>query len=67
MLRDRVAELRPLFVPLDPCQRTSYRPGELAQFDLCQPDVPIPVRFGLAEKLWVIAGAVGFSKFVGAG
>ena len=27
VLRDRVAELRPLFVPPDPCQRTSYRPG----------------------------------------
>ncbi len=36
VLRDRVAELRPLFVPPDPCQRTTYRPGELAQFDLWQ-------------------------------
>jgi hypothetical protein len=34
VLRDRVAELRPLFVLPDPCQRTSYAPGELAQFDL---------------------------------
>ena len=31
ILRDRVAELRPLFRPPDPCQRTSYRPRELAQ------------------------------------
>ena len=30
VLRDRAAELRPLFVPPDPCQRTDYRPGELA-------------------------------------
>jgi hypothetical protein len=37
VLRDRVAELRPLFVPPDPCQGTFYRPGELAQFDLWQP------------------------------
>lgn len=65
VLRDRVAELRPLFVPPDPCQRTSYRPGELAQFDLWQPDVLIPVGFGQAEKLWVIVGAMGFSKFLG--
>ena len=28
VLRDRVAELRPLFVPPDPCQRTCYFPGE---------------------------------------
>ena len=36
--RDRVAELRPLFVAPDPCQRTSYTPGELGQWDLWQPD-----------------------------
>ncbi len=64
VLRDRVAELRPLFVPPYPCQRTSYRPGELAQFDLWQPDVSIPVGHGQAEKLWVIVGAMGFSKFL---
>ena len=52
VLRDRVAELRPLFLPPDPSQRTWYRPGELAQFDLWQPDVEIPVGFGQARKLW---------------
>lgn len=65
VLRDRISELRPLFVPPDPCQRTSYRPGELAQFDLWQPDALIPVGHGQAEKLWVIVGALGFSKFLG--
>ena len=44
ILKDRVRELRPLFVPPDPCQRTSYRPGELAQWDLWQPDVDDPGR-----------------------
>ena len=34
-----VAELRPLFVPPDPCQRTNRRAGELAQWDLWQPDI----------------------------
>lgn len=65
VLRDRVAELRPLFVPPDPAQRTFYRPGELAQFDLWQPDVLIPVGFGQAAKLWVVVGACGFSRFSG--
>ena len=65
VLRDRVAELRPLFVPPDPCQRTTYFPGELAQFDLWQPDVEIPVGLGQAAKLWVIAGVCGFSRFIG--
>ena len=65
VVRDRVAELRPLFVAPDPCQRTSYRPGELAQFDLWQPDAPIPLGFGQADKMWVIVGAMGYSKFLG--
>jgi len=43
ILKERVAELRPLFRPPDPCQRTSYRPGELVQFDLWQPDYLIPL------------------------
>ncbi|MGH9031570.1 MAG: IS21 family transposase [Acidimicrobiia bacterium] len=66
VLRDRVGELRPLFVPPDPCQRTSYRPGELAQFDLWQPDVEIPLGFGQADKCWVVVGVCGFSRFTGA-
>ena len=66
VLRDRVAELRPLFVPPDPCQRTTYFPGEFAQFDLWQPDVPIPIGHGQAEKLWVLVGVAGFSRLIGA-
>jgi len=65
VLRDRVAELRPLFRPPDPCQRTTYQPGELAQFDLWQPDVLIPLGFGQADKLWVIAGVMGYSRLIG--
>jgi transposase len=66
VLRDRVAELRPLFVAPDPCQRTTYAPGELAQFDLWQPDVEIPLGFGQHDKLWVIVGVTGFSRLAGA-
>ena len=65
ILRDRVAELRPLFVPPDPCQRTSYAPGELAQWDLWQPDVEIPVGFAQHDKLWVVSGTTGFSRLHG--
>lgn len=65
VLRDRIAELRPLFAPPDPSQRTWYRPGELAQFDLWQPDVEIPVGFGQARKLWVVVGVSGFSRLIG--
>lgn len=66
LIRDRVAELRPLFVPPDPCQRTYYRPGELAQFDLWQPDALVPLGHGQAAKLWVVVGVCGFSRFMGA-
>ena len=66
VLRDRVAELRPLFVAPDPAQRTTYRPGELAQFDLWQPDVPIPLGHGQADKCWVVVGSAAFSRFLGA-
>jgi len=66
VLRDRVAELRPLFKAPDPCQRTAYRPGELAQFDLWQPDFAIPVGRGQSDKLWVVVGVCGFSRFIGA-
>ena len=65
VLKERVRELRPLFVPPDPCQRTVYRPGELAQFDLWQPDALIPLGHGQVEKCWVVVGVCGFSRFTG--
>ena len=66
ILKDRVAELRPLFRPPDPCQRTSYRPGELVQFDLWQPDIAIPLGYGQADKLWVVTAVSGYSRFMAA-
>ena len=59
VLRDRIGELRPLFVPPDPSQRTWYRPGELAQFDVWQPDVLIPVGFGQTAEVWALVGCAG--------
>jgi transposase len=46
ILKDRARELRPLFLPVDPCQRAEYRPGELAQWDLWFPAIKIPVFDG---------------------
>ncbi|HXN60808.1 MAG TPA: hypothetical protein VN886_10185 [Acidimicrobiales bacterium] len=34
VLKERVRELRPLFLPPAPSGRTEYLPGELAQWDL---------------------------------
>ncbi|MEX5237972.1 helix-turn-helix domain-containing protein, partial [Kocuria arenosa] len=46
VLRDRVAELRPVYLPPDPASRTVYRAGELAQFDFWFPDITLPVGCG---------------------
>ena len=50
ILKDRVRELRPLFVPPDPTDRVEYEPGEVAQCDLWFPPQPIPVGGG-AERI----------------
>lgn len=36
VLRARVAELRPLYRPADPADRTTYTAGEIVQCDLCR-------------------------------
>ena len=66
ILKDRVAQLRPLFKPPDPCQRTSYRPGELVQFDLWQPDIAIPLGHNQFDKLWVVTAVSAYSRFMAA-
>ena len=47
-------------------QRTVYRPGDVAQFDLWQPKREIPVGYGQTRKGYVVVGVLGFSR-VGAG
>jgi transposase len=50
VLRDRVAELRPAYLPPDPASRTAYAAGEIAQCDFWFPPVRIPVGCGLVRK-----------------
>jgi transposase len=64
VLRDRVRELRPLFLPADPVQRTVYEPGELAQWDLWFPPVDITVSPTQRVRPPVIVGVSGFSRFI---
>jgi len=64
VLKDRVRELRPLFSPADPCQRTEYRPGELAQWDLWFPPVKIPLGQAQQATLPVIVGVSGYSRTI---
>lgn len=62
VLKDRVRELRPLYLPPDPAGRTEYRPGELAQWDLWFPPTPVPLETGEAAKPPVIVGISGYSR-----
>lgn len=64
VLRGRVSELRPLFLPPDPCQRTEYLPGELAQWDLWFPDVDIPIGYDQVGRFPAIVGVSGYSRVI---
>lgn len=64
VLRKRVAELRPLYVPLQAFGRTSYRAGENAQWDPWEPPADIPVGFGQAARLQVLVGVTCYSRYI---
>lgn len=69
ILKDRVRELRPLFLPPDPADRIEHAPGAVAQCDLWFPPVPIPVvgtRPGLTRILPVLAMTCGYSRMTDA-
>ena len=62
VLKEKVRELRPLFLPPDPSGRTEYRPGELAQWDLWFPPADIPLEAGQIARPPVIVGVCGYSR-----
>jgi transposase len=69
VVKDRVALLRPAYLPVDPASRTSYAPGELAQCDLWFPDITLPVGFGqsrTAKTLPVLTMVSGYSRWLSA-
>ena len=61
---ERVAVLRPLFVPPDPASRTEYGPGQLAQCDLWFPPVDVPVGFDQVARPPVLVMVSGFSRVI---
>jgi transposase len=67
VLKDRVRELRPVYLPPDPASRTTYEPGELAQCDLWFPDADIPLGAGQngRGKTPVITMVLGYSRWLG--
>jgi hypothetical protein len=66
VLKDRVRELRPLFAGVDPADRISYEPGEVAQCDLWFPPLPVPVGAGQQRALPVLAMTCGHSRITDA-
>jgi transposase len=69
VLRDRVAGLRPAYLPPDPASRTVYAAGEVAQCDLWFPDVEVPVGFGQARsasRLPVLVMVTGYARWLSA-
>ena len=64
ILKDRVRELRPMFLPADPSGRTEYQPGELAQWDLWFPPTPVLLEDGAAGKPPVLVGVSGYSRVI---
>ncbi|WP_316522771.1 IS21 family transposase [Kitasatospora brasiliensis] len=64
VLKRRVADLRPVYLPPDPVSRTTYRPGELAQCDLWFPPVDIPLGFGQTGRPPVLVMVAGYSRVI---
>ncbi|MCW2538749.1 MAG: hypothetical protein JWN95_474 [Frankiales bacterium] len=68
-LSNRVALLRPLYLPPDPSGRTNYEPGEIAQCDFWFPDIRVPVGFGhdrTPKQLPVLTMVTGYSRWASA-
>ena len=66
VLKKRVAELRPVYLPPDPASRTQYVAGEIAQFDLWFPPITLPVGSGqsrTAKQLPVLTMVCGYSRW----
>jgi transposase len=67
VFRERVRELRPMYLPPDPAGRTTYVAGEIGQHDFWFPDIELPVGFGqtrTAKQLPVLTMVCGYSRWL---
>lgn len=62
ILDDYLREVRPRYLPLRTYQRTSYRPGEICQFDVWQPKHEVPVGHGQTRAGFVVTCVLGWSR-----
>jgi transposase len=69
VFKERVAELRPAYLPPDPASRTTYGAGDIAQCDFWFPPIELPVGFGQMRKptqLPVLTMVTGYSRWLSA-
>ena len=66
VLKERVRELRPLFLEADPVDKLVHHPGQTTQCDLWFPEPRIPVGGGQVAMLPVLVMSVAFSKVIAA-
>jgi transposase len=68
VLRERVAQLRPLYLPQDPAGRTAYEPGGRVQDDFWFPPAEVPLGHGKvacgAQVPPVLVMASGYSRWM---
>jgi hypothetical protein len=68
VLREKVAQLRPLYLPADPTSRTAYEPGRRVQDDFWFPPVELPLGHGKvaagAGMPPVLVMASGYSRWM---
>ena len=67
VFKERVAELRPVYLPPDPASRTAYVAGEIGQNDFWFPDIELPVGFGqtrTAKQLPVLTMVSAYSRML---
>lgn len=63
-LRKRLALIRPEYVGIDPVDRVTYEPGQVAQCDLWFPETKVQVTGGQERVLPVLVMTLGFSRFM---
>ena len=69
VLRERVGQLRPLYLPQDPAGRTAYEPGHRAQDDFWFPPAGVPLGHGTTVAAGesvppVLVMASGYSRWM---
>jgi len=66
VLRGKVGELRPLYLPQDPAGRTAYEPGGRVQDDFWFPPAEIPLGYGQVGSPPALVMVCGYSRVIAA-